>query len=95
MYQVKLVLLRLLRLIGFRKGTEKVVRSWRIIGSEASGYYCYFDPKFEKIMIKELTLSEQCSNLENVISVSGSVEGETFVRVQRELKFPEGVPFGI
>jgi len=57
------------------KGGEKVVRNWRIIGSDNSGFYCYFDPRTESIMIRDLTVPEQLDRIEDTLSVSALVEG--------------------
>jgi len=70
------------------------VRSWRIIGSEKSGFYCYFDPRREAVEIRELTLCERIGNL-SMLSVSAPDGDGEQLEMFGSKSLPEGVPFGI
>ncbi len=55
---------------------EKLIEAWRVTGAEPYGLSCWFDPRIERLTLRDLTSSEQSATLDRYVSVSALGEGE-------------------
>jgi len=58
--------------------TERPIESWRLSSAEPFGLHVWFDPRVERLVLRDLTASEMLDTLDKVVSVSAlETDGET------------------